>query len=394
MHLQALLNAKEIAEAAGQCSRQARQTRQALRKALQEEAAEKERENKRMEKEAAARAKKEEAAKKKEQKKQEKKAEQEAAKAKRKAEEEEGGGEKRRRGKGADEILESDPPVLFNRFYEHEIPIVDSLDELVELVISGSPGVWRARRAPLKKVLEASDPNADAKTINSAVLLLRGEHKTYLGTVSEKVAAGTLERSPQFSSEQSQVHLQALAFDNIIAQYLESEVADQPDQTKLTPAVVMDRDSIAAESAALRNTMTFMEPRDALKADAETGLYNNLHHLGIKRGFKFAGVMQGLWGHFCYQMEGSRMISMAALCDVTWFVVGSCEGTEDTNIMLNLNLYRTYLVLHMCMCVCVCAQCVCVSAQYWPRFFQICLHRHLLQIYGGHWWKAFRSLRT
>ena len=311
--VQGIFNLKDIAEAALQSGRQARQTRVALRKALADEEAEKEKEAKRMEKEAAAQAKKDEAARKKEEAKAKKKEEL----AKKKAEEKEAaaaaGGDKRRRGKGMDELAEGDPPILRQRWPEREVPIVDCIEEFLNNIARGLPTIWRARRPPMKKVLDTANPGED-KQNSKGVLLLRAEHKTFHGHFAELVAEGSTTRQPQFASEHAQPHLPALSFDGPISKVLEAQAAEPT--LGLDPSVVLDREIMTEFLKEAVEALDCPTEINKQKAEGEAAMYNTLHHVGIKHGHKFAGVMQGLWGNLTYQMEGARVISLAALDDV------------------------------------------------------------------------------
>lgn len=321
-HIVGLDIAKNLAEAALQSSRQCRQTRTALKKARAEEQAMKDREIARQKKEAEARLKREAEKEKKDREKEEKRRQKEEDK-KRKREEEKAteaenvNADKRRRGRGTEEIGEADWPILSSRFSKHEIHVFDELKRFAESFIDGFPSIWRARRSHVKKVLEAHD-TYDAKSTTSASMLLKAEFKQYLSKFAEKCSSDKdVIKSPAQVSEQCQEHAPPLRLDQAVLEYLEHLAQ----QSRPAQCVVLDESLVEPLLDDSLANIQFVDAMAKSKAECEVAFYRNLHLVGFQHGKCFSGLMQGLWPHLMYQMEGTRAMCFASFEDVLrlWF---------------------------------------------------------------------------
>ena len=336
-HMVAMDNAKHLADAASQAARQSISTRAALIKSRQEELAMRERENIRMQKEAEAKKKKEESDKKKQAEKELKKKEKEELKVKKKAEkaakkqaeqeqqddDAEGaeGDKKRRRGRGAEELHEGeDPPCLTNRFVDFEAPTFDSLDSFLHAVIQGVPSLWKARRTPMKKVIEIAGLVDDKKTLNNVSVLLQSEWRSFLSTFAAEVEGNPeLNKRCKACPRELQTHMESLAMDPLIQEFLEDQTTNPNVEYQVDPALVMER---AVLGDKIKETLDVAKGKglsDHAKAmESELALYNNLHLVGVPKGKVFAGIFSGLYPHVVYQMEGTRAIALARASDVSW----------------------------------------------------------------------------
>ena len=223
IHCKAIQNVKTLAEACHLSAKQCLATRHALRQARIDEQAEIEREQKRLEKEAKTKAAKEEKAKVRQANKAAKKAKAAAAAEQRKAEKEkekeEGQNRSTRRGKGADELLDGeDPYCLTSRFPECEVPVLDTMDHFVQSMCQGIPAIWRARRPPLKKVLDAHG-EMEGKAVHAATTLLHSENRTFLSEFAEQVdqaeqQGGSATKTIRGLSQEAQAYRDAFTLDS------------------------------------------------------------------------------------------------------------------------------------------------------------------------------------
>lgn len=318
-HLTALETFKHIVEAAAGSATQYRSIREALRKARVQENQAAEREKKRKEKEAETERKKAAAA----EARAKKKAAEKAAKAARAAEEaedddDEAGADagprkkKARRGRGVDEIGESDFPVIANRFTDFEMPVVSTHEEFVKLCVSGKPAIWRSKRLLVKQVLEM-DGEYDQKSATNTNLAISAELKAFISEF-----AGLAESDPnktkhtKIISEQIQMATEALSMDLCFQQHLD----DNPDHVR---AHVCPRADVTEELERLKQEIEDKDgdnQRAVHQAGQELNLFRLLQMVGFARGKSHDGVLSGLYPHLLYQMEGTRVIATVDIVDV------------------------------------------------------------------------------
>lgn len=328
-HLDAMDIARSFVSAASQSARQCRQTRTAQRKVLQEEASAKEKEKVRALKELEAQQKREEA-----------KAAKEAAKAKRKAEleakkkvEEETKPipekpDRRRRGKGMDEIGDADVPILTGTFPDRDVSIFDTMESFVGSFHLGMPSIWRARRLPTKRLLETFDPTADAKTINSALTVLKSDVKTLTSEFALTVQqnADVIKRPLPLSDQ--------LRLDSVAATWLEGEANAK---TLDYPCSVMEESVVLASLEQMKSDREKEDKSLSIQHQGELETYKHMHVVGFNHGRTFSGSMTGLWPHITYQIEGTRAVAFASLSDV------SCLGDSQAILFIFFHCYCQYL---------------------------------------------------
>ena len=331
-HMRAIQCAREIADAAFQSASQYKSTREALRKARIEERKAKEREDLRRKKEAEAAAKREAAA--------EAKARKKAAEQKRKQEEdkeradghEEGdtgdadAPKRRRRGQGGEELSPDDYPVLrsYNIFSGKSIKVVEAMNTFVEQCLTGAPGIWRAKRPPFKRVLEAHDDYTVKQAVSGSTAIIAAAK-----AFTEEFAQ-ILEKEPhtikktQKASDEVQQHLEALSLEQQAVAVLERE-AENPSLELDEFCMVMDREElkkmiqrVVDEICTKHWSGSTPSEEVARKAKNEQMLYENVQLLGFAKGKSFSGVMSGLYPHLIYQVVGARVIALVDMVDVAW----------------------------------------------------------------------------
>lgn len=216
-----------LTDATSQAAKQCMSTRHAVKQARIDEKAEVAKEEKRLEKERLAKEKAEEKAQKKAREKEAREKKREEAKERKKQEKEQqkaADSNSRRRGKGSDELHEGeDPACLTNRFPDMEVPILDKLEHFVQAMCQGQPVIWRARRPPLRKVLEANG-QTDMKVLNQANTLLAAENKTFISEFAEQVeqSGGKTSKTIRGLSTEAQAYRDAFALDDSVRALLES----------------------------------------------------------------------------------------------------------------------------------------------------------------------------
>lgn len=327
----AMSHANAIASAAYQTAKQAKQSRAALQQAMKSYREEQERENIRIRKEQEAKAKKDE---KQKQKSADKaaRAEENLAKKKRKAEEKEqqdqensgnkgksGGATNRRRGKGTDELVESDFPVLLTRFPERDVPVVDSLEAFVQSILLGMPVIWRYRRSPMKKVLEFHEEH-DAKTAMNGAAVLKADCRDFMARFAEQCQQDDkLIRRPVPPSEHAVAHGQALSLELHLQLAVDTENQKPLEQShpEHRPFAVMERSMIETEFEIALRDMSTKDDAVYESAEAEQKLFREMHLLGFQHGKSISGCMHGMFPHLIYQMEGTRAAAFVSLDDVS-----------------------------------------------------------------------------
>ena len=333
----------DLVEAASQSAKQAVQTRQAQRKAL---AAAKEREKARLEKERKAAEKKRAEKEQKDKERAEKQAAEKARKEaeKRRKEEEKnnsnGTGGERRRGRGTDELSDgTDISVLTTRFPNCDVQVVQTMDEFINLAPMGLPIIWRARRMPSRKVLEAADPDADSKTISSGTTLLKTEFKQKLSEFAQTTAQEPmLVKRPLEVSEQAQELTQSLRMDSVLKAMLETRLApnEENEIDMPHPCAVMEEEVL---QSILEKTKADLDVADASSAQSrasEICTWSKLHMVGFQHGKTFSGVCQGLWPFVTYQLEGTRAVAFVSIDDVPCLTL--YEYSVYTNIELTIEI--------------------------------------------------------
>ena len=298
-HMKSMQCAKSLADAACQSAKQCLSTRNALRQARLDEQKEIEKETIRLAKAAEAAEKKAQNQKKKDEEKDRKRIEKdnkkkkdEEAKARNKDKEKTDDPEKqkgRRRGRGQDELVEGeDPACLTSRFNSFEVPVLDSQPAFVQFFVHGIPCIWRARRSPLKKVVQTYSPSMPSKELNSAATLLQAEWKAFLSDFAAEVADDTtdkIKKKNRACSAEVQEHRAALSMDNQVQSFLESELVNPT--LDLEPCLVM-------EEAVLKDYMEqfkySMIETDAIaeevqkRTEHEISMYETLHMVAMPKG--------------------------------------------------------------------------------------------------------------
>ena len=228
LHMLAIATATALPDAAMQSARQCVSTRHALRQARADEIAMAEKEKVRLEKERETAAKKEAQAKKRGQEKEEKKRaneekkkQQAAERAAQGKEDKEKEGPKtskdRRRGRGHDELTEDDPSCLTTKFLEADVATVDSMKDFIRLMVYGYPVLWKARRSPIKKVIEEHGSISDKKQLANAATLAQSEWKAFQATLAEDVNADpSLKKKNKVCSSEMQELRDAFSMDRHI----------------------------------------------------------------------------------------------------------------------------------------------------------------------------------
>lgn len=331
----ALQNAKSFADAAFQSGKQSASTRAALLKSKHDEKQMEEKEEQRLQKEAAAKRMKEEkdrkTAEEKELKRQKKEAEKAEKKEKKRREKEEGndageeggrkGGKDRRRGRGAEELQEGqDPACLTTRLPDSEITVMDDLTMFVESLPLGIPCVWKARRPPLKKVLEAHG-DCTGKDLHNASVLIQQEWKNFLSNLAEDLQGNSnIKKRCRACSEDMQLHRDALSMDSMVQKHLEQSLGTHDPSTE--PATVIEVDALCESMNQVAKIATDRKwPEDKVKAmQQEIAMYKHLHMVGMPKGQVFSGVFTGLYPHLVYQMEGTRAMALVSTSDVAWHI--------------------------------------------------------------------------
>ena len=318
-HMEGMKTFTDLVEAATQSAKQAIQTRQAQRKAIQAEQQAREREIKRQEKEKQAAEKRAaEKAVKEAEKARKKEAEKARKEAERLAKENQAPADHRRRGRGTDELdEETDISVLTTRFTNCDVNVVETMDEFVTLIPEGLPVIWRARRMPSKKVLEAADPDADKKQISAGVTLLKAEFKRQLSEFAQ-----TTEREPLLIKrpfdvpEQVQDLTSQLRMDSVLMKMLEERAANETIEMP-HPCTVMEAELLQTLLEKKKVELDSMDPTTAESRASEIYAWNSLHMVGFQHGKTFSGTCQGLWPFFTYQLEGTRAIAFVSIGDVS-----------------------------------------------------------------------------
>ena len=322
--------AQKLVDAAWQSCTQFRQTRDALRKARVEEAKALESERKRKEKEAQAekvreekRAQKEAAKAAKAAKAASEKPQDDAAPANAEAEAEAAEDPKRkprRRGKGLDELGDSDAPVLRHRFPDHEAAVYEGLEDWLECVGAGKPCIFRSRRSSLKKVLSSST-TLDQRDAKSANVQLQAEIKKFLADFVEKIQQEpSSSKVSKAASSVLQAVLPDLALDSTIRHLVEEEANAQGAQEENAPEdwppkLCMDRADFLEmlEHTAFEIKKDFPSEQDWKGVLQDVGIFKVITLVACPHGSFWSGVIQ--YPHFHYQMEGSRVMAMASIPD-------------------------------------------------------------------------------
>ena len=226
----------------------------------------------------------------------------------------------RRRAKGADELIDGeDPPCLTNKLHNAELPVADSLDAFISLMVQGIPVLFRARRSPLKKIIEQQG-TVDPKVLHSTSVALQGEWKSHLSAFAEDVETNpdVMKRNKPCTPEVMS-YMNELSLDQLVQAYLEEQAVEKTDD--FDPCCVMERPLL---EEILENTVKLAEtsgdvPADKIKSmQSEVQMYTQMHTNAFAKGKRFAGVFSGLFPHVQYQMEGTKAMAMVSIKDVTW----------------------------------------------------------------------------
>ena len=323
--------AKDMAGAAMQSARQYMSTREALRKARLEERKIREQEARRKEKEEKQRKAQEDkkaarlAAKlKKEEEKQAKKEQERLAR-----EAAEGNGEvvqkdskkekQRRLGKGREELGEGDPQVLVTRLRCHEIQTKDDPNSFFKEMSFGCPCIWRARRAPLKRVLQASPDFVSEKDAAAASTMLNTEYKSWLSEFVQKCEDQPEKvRSTKKASEDAQKAREALSLELDLAELCEQQMQPSTADPMVNPYFTVLERALVQErlSAIVKRLKDSAAAGPAVKAvEVESMTWAGLQLVAQQKGKSFSGTMNGMYPHILYQMEGTRAIALVSILD-------------------------------------------------------------------------------
>lgn len=330
---------KEITEAVTQSSVQYRSSREALKKARVLEQQEKNKEARRMEKELAAQKKKDEKEKEKREKAEARKQAQAKAKDTSTTETAEAMGDegdqktsKRRRGRGTEEIGEQDPGVLCNKFSGKEVSVVDCHEEFLKTMSHGSPVVWRARRAPLKKILELSE-EFEQKDITKAPVALHGDLKAFMESFVNALQSDPEKiKNTKATSDDFQKFHDAFTLEHQMQKLLESQMDESTRDPRVNrKCMILDRlhvhDDIQAKANGTEDQDGGGKPVGKPvpnKAAEQAGLlWDKLHMVAHQHLKCFTGAINGLLPHLIYQMEGTKVISMVKISDVP------CQHVRD-----------------------------------------------------------------
>ncbi|CAK9047012.1 unnamed protein product, partial [Durusdinium trenchii] len=338
VHMRAIQVGKRIVEAAQQSAWQYKSTRDALRKARLEEERATDREEKKRQKAAEAEAarKKKEAerlAKKQEkeldrQRKKKEAAEQEAQEDQAQdGDDQNGAGARRRRGKGAQELTDSDHPVLANRFSGHEVPVVDTMPKFIPACLKCDPVIWRARRRQTKKILE--EGGLGGKTALNTNCMLQAELKTFISEAATTFESdATRVKITKAMSEQAQQSaLDPLSLELPFTRKLEEEADDQAaaedrepclliEREVLTQALLKCKEQAAADEAEADEASIKTAKIRTHTAKQDLFHFSKLQMVGFKKTGTFSGVVSGLFPHLVYQSEGTRAMAMVNIYDV------------------------------------------------------------------------------
>lgn len=332
--MRTVTTARHFIDAAHQSASQYKSTREALRKARLEEQRAHEREKKKREKEFERAKAKEKTAEDRKRKKAEKdaaKAATAAAEAERKANENEreDSTAARRRGKGSAELTNEDLPILVNR-YGQEVPVVDTMEKICASSLTCDPVIWRARRLPLKKILESS--GLSSKNATNANMMLQAELKGFISESAERFENDPAKsKCTKCCSDQAQAINEALTFEYAIRQAWDEAANDSEAIQAREPCLVVERPELqqamdrivaeteikAAKAQADGNPPDPCAVAHASASRQEATSFSKLHMLALRKGSTFSGVMPGLFPHLIFQSEGNRAMALVAIAEVT-----------------------------------------------------------------------------
>lgn len=251
----------------------------------------------------------------------------------------------RRRGRGGSELTDDDLPVLVNRFPDQAIPVYDSVEGLLKAMTRGSPAIWRARRAPLKKIFQ--DEGLQAKDAQNMVIQLGSELHSFIALFAEKCNENPEQvKSTHGLTEQVQHCKQLLALEVQLCQLIEKEHAKaaagtHDGSTANLACTVIDKDSFLQEFEVAANQVALAAPMaDTEKmASQEREMWCQAQMVAHQRGKTWSGVLSGLYPHLVYQSEGTRAIALVPIQDVTCLdilLVRSESMDEDRFLTLEL----------------------------------------------------------
>lgn len=238
---------------------------------------------------------------------------------------------KRRRGCGTEEIGEQDPGVLRNKFSGKEVSVVDCHEEFLKTMSHGSPVVWRARRPPIKKILELSE-EFEQKDITKAPVALHADLKTFMEAfVTAAQSDPEKNKSTKATSEDFQKFHAAFTLEHQMEKLLESQFDENTRDPRVNrKCVILDRlhvqDDLEAKATGTKDADG--KPAKPNRAAEQVGLlWNKLHMVAHRHLHCFTGVINGLLPHLIYQMEGTQVISMVKISDVP------CQHVRDVIII-------------------------------------------------------------
>lgn len=232
------------------------------------------------------------------------------------------GASTRRRGRGGNELGPDDLPVLTNRFQDHDIPTVDTMDGFVKAMLKGTPALWRARRLPLKKVLQDSGMNQ--KDAHSMAIQLGTELKHFNNEFAQICNENPDKvKATNPLSEQVQDSRNSLSFEQVVCSALELEAQlaqkGEPTQGLNCESCVLERDAFLEEfdevSKSIHGRATNVDVAKK-NIEQERLLWGKGQLVAQQRGKTFTGVLSGLFPHVVYQSEGTKATAMVSIHEV------------------------------------------------------------------------------
>ena len=347
-HYKSMKLALDLIEAAQQSAQQYMSTRQALIKARKDEESAKQKEKTRQEKQAKLQKEREAKAKVAAEKREERKKQQEEQKREQAEKDNTGEGDggcengadgegeggdagdesatkktpgssNRRRGRGGNEMGSDDLPVLANRFQDHDIPTFSELKGFVKAMLKGTPALWRARRPPLKKVLQ--DSGMSQKVSQNMAIQMGTELKQFISDFAQKCNDDPDKvKSTHPLSEPIQDTRNSLSFEHEACAALELqaqlEQKGEPTEDLNCASCVLERDVFLDEFDEVSKAIQIRAANVEMAKktiEQERLLWGKAQLVAQQHGKTFTGVISGLFPHVIYQCEGTKAMAMVSI---------------------------------------------------------------------------------
>ena len=194
----------------------------------------------------------------------------------------------------------------------------------VEQCLAGVPVIWRAKRPPFKRVLEAHDDYTSKQAVAGSTAM-QAAAKEY----TEEFAQ-ILEREPEAikktkrAGDGVQEHVEALSLEQKAIAVLERE-AENPSLDLDEFCMIMEREElkhmiqhVVDDVSTNHQSGSKADEEVVHKAKNDQMLYENVQLLGFAKGKSFSGIMSGLYPHLMYQFDGTRVIALVDMADVAW----------------------------------------------------------------------------